>query len=144
MYLIAILLSIGCLLLYFKIANRYNIIDKPNERSSHKSLTIRAGGFVFSLAVLLAFIFGHASWALTLAVLMVAAVRFIDVIHPLSQLPRFTVHILSSLLLLYEVGLYQYPLWWIPIALFVLLGWVNIFNFMDGINGIRSEERRVG
>src|SRR5690606_5044234 len=136
MYLIAILLLIGSLLLYFKIADRYNIIDKPNERSSHKSLTIRGGGIVFSLAVLLAFILGHASWTLTLAVLMVAAVSFIDDIHPLSQLPRFTVHILGSLLVLYEVGLYQYPLWWIPIALFVLLGWVNIFNFMDGINGI--------
>src|SRR5690606_17490648 len=136
MYFITTLLLLGSLLLYFKIADRYNIIDKPNERSSHKSLTIRGGGIVFSIAVLIAFILGHASWPLTLAVVLVATVSFVDDIRPLSQLPRFGVHILGSLLVLYEVGLFELPLWWIPVALFVLLGWVNIFNFMDGINGI--------
>src|SRR5690606_1737349 len=136
MYFIATLLLIGSLLLYFKIADRYNIIDKPNERSSHQSLTIRGGGIVFSIAVLLAFILGHASWPLTLAVLLVATVSFIDDIRPLSQLPRFGVHIIGALLVLYEVGLFAWPLWWGPLALFVLLGWINIFNFMDGINGI--------
>src|SRR5690606_12823228 len=136
MYLIATLLLLASLLLYFRIADRFNIIDKPNERSSHKSLTIRGGGIVFSIAVLMAFILGYASWPLTLAVLMVATVSFVDDIRPLSQLPRFAVHILASLLVLYEVGLGEYAFWWIPIALFLLLGWVNIFNFMDGINGI--------
>lgn len=136
MYFIATLLLIGSLLLYFKIADRYNIIDKPNERSSHQSLTIRGGGIVFSIAVLLAFILGHASWPLALAVLLVATVSFIDDIRPLSQLPRFGVHIIGALLVLYEVGLFAWPLWWVPLALFVLLGWINIFNFMDGINGI--------
>ncbi len=136
MYLIATLLLTGSLLLYFKIADRYNIIDKPNERSSHSSLTIRGGGIVFSVAVLMAFVMGYASWALTLAVLLVATVSFVDDIRPLSQLPRFVVHMVGSLLVLHEVGLFELPLWWIPLALFVLLGWVNIFNFMDGINGI--------
>src|SRR5690554_747843 len=136
MYLIATLLLIASLLLYFKIADRYNIIDKPNARSSHQSLIIRGGGIVFTVAVLLAFIWGYASWPLTLAILMVATVSFVDDIRPLSQLPRFAVHILASLLVLYEVGLWQYALWWIPLALFLLLGWVNLFNFMDGINGI--------
>ena len=136
MYLIATLLLIASLLLYFKIADRYNIIDKPNARSSHQSLIIRGGGIVFTIAVLLAFIWGYASWPLTLAILMVATVSFVDDIRPLSQLPRFAVHVLASLLVLYEVGLGQYALWWIPLVLFLLLGWVNIFNFMDGINGI--------
>src|SRR5690606_4942857 len=67
---------------------------------------------------------------------MVATVSFVDDIRPLSQLPRFAVHILASLLVLYEVGLGEYAFWWIPFVLFLLLGWVNIFNFMDGINGI--------
>lgn len=136
MYLIATLLLIASLLLYFKIADRYNIIDKPNERSSHKSLTIRGGGIVFSIAVLIALVFGYASLPLTLAVILVATVSFVDDIRPLSQFPRFGVHIIGSLLVLYDLGLFQYPLWLVPLALFVLLGWVNIFNFMDGINGI--------
>lgn len=39
-------------LLYFKIADRFNIIDKPNERSSHSSIVLRGGGVIFSLSML--------------------------------------------------------------------------------------------
>jgi len=138
MYLLATFLLIGMMLLYFKLADRYNIIDKPNERSSHTGIIIRGGGIVFVGAVLLAFFMGQASWEITLAVLMVAAVSFVDDIRPLSQLPRFTVHVLASLLVLYEVGLWEYAIWWIPLVLFVFLGWVNFFNFMDGVNGITA------
>lgn len=38
-------------LLYFKLADKYNIIDKPNERSSHSSIVLRGGGVIFSLAM---------------------------------------------------------------------------------------------
>jgi UDP-GlcNAc:undecaprenyl-phosphate GlcNAc-1-phosphate transferase len=40
-------------LLYFKIADKYNIIDHPNHRSSHTKVTIRGGGIIFSIALLL-------------------------------------------------------------------------------------------
>ena len=135
-YLIIAFVLLICLLLYFRVANRYNIIDQPNHRSSHSTITIRGGGVIFPLAVLIAFILGNVSWTLTLAVLMVAIVSFVDDIHPLSQLPRFATHLLASLLVVYEVGLLQYSLWWVPLVLFLLIAWVNIFNFMDGINGI--------
>ncbi|HSI78401.1 MAG TPA: hypothetical protein VK957_21050 [Lunatimonas sp.] len=138
MYLLATFLQIAIMLLYFKVADRYNIIDKPNERSSHTGIIIRGGGIVFAGAILLAFFMGYASWQITLAVLMVATVSFVDDVRPLSQIPRFTVHVLASLLVLYEVGLWENALWWIPLVLFVFLGWVNIFNFMDGINGITA------
>ena len=75
-------------LLYFKIADRYNIIDKPNHRSSHSSITLRGGGILFPIALLIAFALGYISWSVTLAVVLVAAVSFIDDIKPLSQLPR--------------------------------------------------------
>ena len=46
--MIYILISIIILeLAYFRIADRFNIIDKPNERSSHKSITLRGGGIIF-------------------------------------------------------------------------------------------------
>ncbi|MCC5936781.1 MAG: glycosyltransferase family 4 protein [Lunatimonas sp.] len=138
MYILATLLLFASILLYFKIADRFNIIDKPNERSSHTRITIRGGGIVFAVAVLWAFLMGLASWEVTLAVLMVASVSFVDDIRPLSQLPRFAVHVLASLLVLHESGVWPLALWWIPLALFVFLGWVNIFNFMDGINGITA------
>ena len=34
-------------LVYFKIADRFNIIDKPNERSSHSTIVLRGGGIIF-------------------------------------------------------------------------------------------------
>ncbi|WP_209329510.1 MraY family glycosyltransferase [Lunatimonas salinarum] len=138
MYLLATLILIASILLYFRIADRFNIIDKPNERSSHTRITIRGGGIVFAVAAVMAFFMELATWELALAVLMVASVSMVDDIRPLSQLPRFTVHVLASLLVLYEAGVMELAFWWIPLALFVFLGWVNIFNFMDGINGITS------
>ena len=46
-YLIIIIALFVLELLYFKIADKYNIIDKPNERSSHTQITLRGGGVIF-------------------------------------------------------------------------------------------------
>lgn len=135
-YLFIFLVLLSCQWFYFYLADRFNIIDKPNERSSHTTTTIRGGGIVFSLAVLIAFFMGYASWVLALAVSLVSLVSFVDDLRPLSPLPRFLIHLLASGLVIYEVGIYDFSLWWIPLTLFFLIGWINIFNFMDGINGI--------
>lgn len=39
-------------LCYFKIADKFNIIDKPNERSSHSTIVLRGGGIIFSLSMI--------------------------------------------------------------------------------------------
>jgi UDP-N-acetylmuramyl pentapeptide phosphotransferase/UDP-N-acetylglucosamine-1-phosphate transferase len=52
-YPIIFILLFAGILLYFRIADKYNIIDRPNERSSHDYITIRGGGIVFWLAALL-------------------------------------------------------------------------------------------
>ena len=135
-YLIITLILFILELLYFRIADKYNIIDKPNHRSSHSSITLRGGGIIFPLALLIAFVLGYASWAVTLAVVLVAAVSFIDDIKPLSQLPRFCSHVVAFLLVAYDLNLFAVPLWILPIVLVLLIGWMNAFNFMDGINGI--------
>lgn len=123
-------------LLYFKIADRYNIIDKPNHRSSHSNITIRGGGILFPIAISIAFLLGYTAWALTLAVILVAVVSFMDDIKPISPLPRFGSHIIAFLLVVYDLNLFQEALWFLPFALVLLIGWINAFNFMDGINGI--------
>ena len=43
-------------LLYFRIADKYNIIDKPNHRSSHTEITLRGGGIIFPIAFVLYFV----------------------------------------------------------------------------------------
>lgn len=135
-YLIFFLLFLVIELLYFKIADQYNIIDKPNSRSSHTSITLRGGGIIFPIALNIAFFMGYVSWEITLAVILVAVVSFIDDIKPLSQLPRFGSHVVAVGLVFYDLNLFVEPLWLVPILFVFLIGWVNAFNFMDGINGI--------
>ena len=135
-YITLLFLFIGVELLYFKIADFYNIIDKPNSRSSHISITLRGGGVIFPIAILIACVLGYVSWALTLAVLLVAIVSFIDDVKPLSQLPRFASHAIAIGLVFYDLSLFTQALWLLPIVFILLIGWVNAFNFMDGINGI--------
>lgn len=135
-YIALIIVLIGIELIYFKIADTYNIIDKPNSRSSHTSITLRGGGIIFPIAISIAFLLGYVSWAVTLAVILVAVVSFIDDIKPLSQLPRFISHVVAVGLVFYELHLFYEPLWLLPVVFVLLIGWVNAFNFMDGINGI--------
>lgn len=55
-YLLIIISLFILELIYFKIADRFNIIDKPNERSSHTQITLRGGGIIFYFGALLFFI----------------------------------------------------------------------------------------
>ena len=135
-YIALIILLIGIELIYFKIADKYNIIDKPNSRSSHTSITLRGGGIIFPIAISIAFFLGYVSWTVTLAVVLVAVVSFIDDIKPLSQLPRFVSHVIAVGLVFYDLNLFSESIWLLPIVFVLLIGWVNAFNFMDGINGI--------
>ncbi|MFV8360205.1 MraY family glycosyltransferase [Flavobacterium sp. LS1P3] len=135
-YFALIIVLIGIELFYFKIADKYNIIDKPNSRSSHSSITLRGGGIIFPIAISIACLLGYISWPVTLGVVLVAVVSFIDDVKPLPQLPRFISHVLAVGLVFYELHLFYEPLWLLPVVFVVLIGWVNAFNFMDGINGI--------
>lgn len=123
-------------LFYFKIADRFNIIDKPNLRSSHTQVTLRGGGILFPVAVVLGFGMGYVSLSLTLAIVLVAFVSFIDDIRPLSQLPRLLAHVVAIGLVVYDLEIVVLGWWWLPVVVILLIGWTNAFNFMDGINGI--------
>lgn len=125
-------------LVYFKIADHYNIIDKPNQRSSHTRIVLRGGGIIFTIALWIwSFVYGfHYPWMLA-GVTLAAGVSFVDDIHSLPDSLRLVVQFASMFLVFYEIGVLQWSLWWlVPIALIVAVGGTNIFNFMDGINGI--------
>jgi len=136
-YIIILFILFVLELLYFKIADRYNIIDKPNHRSSHTSITLRGGGIIFPVAMLIACVLGDASVAFTVAVVLVGLVSFIDDIKPLHQLPRVGSHLIAVTLILYDLHMLNPELMFlIPIVFILTIGWINAFNFMDGINGI--------
>jgi UDP-N-acetylmuramyl pentapeptide phosphotransferase/UDP-N-acetylglucosamine-1-phosphate transferase len=135
-YIVLLVLFLGIELIYFKIADRYNIIDKPNNRSSHTAITLRGGGIIFPIALIVSYFLGYVSWEIALAVVLVGMVSFIDDIKPLSQLPRFASHVLAVGLVFYDLNLFAESLWLVPVIFVLMIGWVNAFNFMDGINGI--------
>ncbi|WP_059025426.1 MraY family glycosyltransferase [Gabonibacter massiliensis] len=124
-------------LIYFHIADRFNIIDKPNERSSHTRVTLRGGGIIFYLGALLYFLADHFEYPWFMAGLtLITIVSFIDDIHSVSKRVRLAIHFTAMLLLFYQWGGTALPWWYIPIALIFCTGLINAYNFMDGINGI--------
>ena len=135
-YIGLLILFIALELIYFKIADKYNIIDKPNSRSSHTIVTIRGGGILFPIAISTAYFLGYISWQITIAVIAVAIISFIDDIKPLSQLPRFASHVIAVGLVFFDLHLFSEAIWLLLIIFVLVIGWINAFNFMDGINGI--------
>ena len=125
-------------LAYFKIADKFNIIDKPNERSSHTSIVLRGGGIIFLLSLWIwAIFFGFSYIYFLLAVTLVAGVSFIDDIRSLPDSVRLVAQFAAMLLMFYQLGILHLEMWWIVmLALIVCVGASNVINFMDGVNGI--------
>lgn len=125
-------------LLYFRIADRFNIIDKPNQRSSHTRIVLRGGGIIFTIALWVwSIMYGFPYPWLLAGVSLAAGISFVDDIKSLPDSVRLVVQFVSLFLVFQEVGVLQWEMWLIvPFALMVAIGGTNIFNFMDGINGI--------
>lgn len=146
--LIVAVLLVVAELVYFKAADHFNIIDKPNERSSHSSVVLRGGGVIFSLSMI--------AWALMMTVqgnvnvvlsylpflcglLIVAVVSFVDDIRSLPDSVRLVAQFAAMALMFWSMGIMHWEMWWIvAIALIVCVGATNVINFMDGINGLTA------
>lgn len=136
-YIIALVLLLVSILTYFRLADHYNIIDKPNQRSSHTYITVRGGGIVFPVAVILWFLFfGFENVYMVAGLMAMAVISFIDDVKTLSGKVRIAIHLLSVSLLFYQLALFGLPWWLVLVAYVLTIGWINAFNFMDGINGI--------
>lgn len=123
--------------IYFKIAKKYNILDVPNERSSHHTITLRGGGVIFYLGVLIyELVFGFFAPWFVCGLTLVALISFIDDMNPLSAKIRLLVQAFSLLLLLLQLGVHEVAWGYVVLSLFFGLAILNIYNFMDGINGI--------
>ena len=139
-YLIIFLLLLAAELIYFKIADKCNIIDKPNERSSHSTVVLRGGGIIFLLGawVWSAFFGFQYPWFLA-GLTLVSVVSFIDDIKSLPDSARLVVQFAAALMAFYQMNILHWNMWWVVlIALVVYVGITNVYNFMDGINGITA------
>lgn len=147
---IAVILLIAELA-YFRIADKCNIIDKPNERSSHSTIVLRGGGVIFCLSMIV--------WAILMVVqgnaiaqylpflcglVLICGISFWDDVKSLPDSLRMAVQIISILLMFWSMGLYTAADSWlwtaviVVVALFFCVGATNFINFMDGINGITA------
>ncbi|MFT4062768.1 MAG: glycosyltransferase family 4 protein [Edaphocola sp.] len=139
-YVVLAIVLFASMLAYFRIADKYNIIDKPNQRSSHTQITIRGGGIVFPITALLAGFAFKAStndWMLIAGVLAISIVSFWDDVSSLPNKLRVVVHLLAVTALLYSLNAFVLLPWWVVAISYVLtIGAINAYNFMDGINGI--------
>ena len=125
----------------------YNIIDKPNQRSSHTTIVLRGGGVIFLIgAWIWAIAFGFSYPWFLLGLTLVAGVSFIDDIHSLPDSVRLIAQFSAAALAFYQLGMLN-GAWFeangtllgglfILLALIVYVGATNVINFMDGINGI--------
>jgi len=150
-YLIIAVLLLAAELIYFRIADKCNIIDKPNERSSHSTIVLRGGGVIFSLSMVV--------WAILMMVqgkaiaqylpflcglVLICGISFWDDVKSLPDSLRMAVQIISILLMFWSMGLYAAAESWlwtaviVVVALFFCVGATNFINFMDGINGITA------
>lgn len=137
-YIVIAAILMAAELLYFKIADKFNIIDRPNMRSSHTSITLRGGGVVFLFgAWIYAAFFGVTYPWFLIGLTLVGVVSFIDDVHSLPDSARLVVQFAAMFLMFYQFGILNWNDWWIVcIALVVCVGITNAYNFMDGINGI--------
>ena len=139
-YIIIFILLLIVELLYFRIADKCNIIDKPNERSSHSTIVLRGGGIIFLISVWIwsAFFGFQYPWFLV-GLTLVAGISFVDDIHSLPDSVRLVAQFAAAAMAFYQLGILHWSMWWIILlALIVYVGATNVINFMDGINGITA------
>lgn len=139
-YIIIFILLLIAELLYFRIADKFNIIDKPNERSSHSTIVLRGGGIIFLIGIWIwsAFFGFQYPWFL-LGLTLVAGISFVDDIRSLPDSVRLIAQFTAAAMAFYQLGILHWSMWWIILlALIVYVGATNVINFMDGINGITA------
>ena len=139
-YIIIFVLLLVAELVYFRIADKCNIIDKPNQRSSHSTIVLRGGGIIFLIGawVWSAFFGFDYPWFLA-GLTLVAGVSFVDDIHSLPDSVRLVAQFAAAAMAFYQLDILHWDMWWIVlVALIVYVGATNVINFMDGINGITA------
>jgi len=124
-------------LIYFRIANHFNIIDQPNYRSSHTSVTLRGGGIIFPIGLLLyPVFFGFEYKYFLIGMTLISLISFMDDVKPVSNRLRIAFHLVAVAFMFYQLDLFNISFYWIILALILVIGSINAINFMDGINGI--------
>ncbi len=132
-------------------ALRRQLLDQPGERRSHSTVTPRGGGIGIVAALLLgvgwlAFVPAQShreSMGFGIGLVLVAGIGWLDDHRPLSPWPRLAVHAVAAALLAWSTWRGG-GAWWLALAAFLAaMALTNIWNFMDGIDGIAASQAMI-
>jgi len=121
---------------YFAIARKFEIVDRPNSRSSHQQVTIRGGGVIFPIAAL--FFVSYTSIdgvLLSCGICIISILSFVDDVQNIDSKLRLLLQGLAVAVMSYPI-IQGFNWYWLPFFFILVLGVINAYNFMDGINGI--------
>ena len=135
MFLLVVLFILE--LVYFKVADHFDIIDHPNERSSHTLVTLRGGGIIFPISsIIYLFYSGYNYISIISGIVIVGIISFLDDIFTISNKVRLLFHLVAVAIMLYPMGIWSLNIVILIIIFIAIIGVINAYNFMDGINGI--------
>ena len=137
------------------LARRYalhrQLVDQPGERRSHTIATPRGGGIAIVAALLMAA--AVLGWrtpaerelfvAFGTGLAMVAGVGWWDDHRPLPASWRLLVHLIAALVFAAALHRQGAPIWQTLLAIVAVLGLVNVWNFMDGIDGLAASQALI-
>ena len=124
-------------LAYLKLAVKLKIFDVPHHQSSHTGVIVRGGGIIFYVAFMLWSVSNGFLWyGGLLGLTIIAAVSFVDDIRIVSPKIRLVCQFVAIVLLFYHSGLVRTAPYVVILLTIACVGMVNIYNFMDGINGM--------
>lgn len=152
---IVIALLVGLVLhpVVTRILTARSVLDRPNQRSSHSVPTPRGGGIAIVAGVLAALSATGVLFEAPLPVvasiaLLFAAIGFIDDLRGLPAVARLVAQIGGATVGTAALAfVLDWAGWWLPVVVVAATAWTvgftNVFNFMDGINGIAAAQAGI-
>lgn len=123
-------------LLYFQIAKHFHIVDRPNERSSHRKPVLLGAGVIFYLAVLIYSLSHAVSFPrFLIGATILAIVSYTDDLRPLPSWVRLLAQ-LSAIVVAFYISISTLQIWQMILLVVFFAGVLNVYNFMDGVNGM--------
>lgn len=124
---------------YMYLAHKWEIVDEPGYRSNHSTTVLRGGGILFPISVALFFaINGPLHPYFFAGVVLLSVISFLDDLRNVKAVFRLFVQFVAVALMIADLDTGGYGWGVLTILFFVSVGWINAFNFMDGINGITA------
>ena len=141
LYILIAIVLVVAELVYFRVADKYNLVEKQKENGHVSAITRRGGGVIFLLSIVI--------WGLMMLVLgnevldyipflcgllLVAGISFVEEFRSVPDSVRVAVQFIAMGLMFWTMGVMYWNLWWkLLIALILFVGVMNVVNAMDGI-----------